>query len=204
MAPNLEIGDNVTLAFKTSDDEWKEITGTIGIDTNDHSLDAISYVINDFQERSIYVNSLKKGDKIMENKVLNLWYKKEYEKIIDEYEKKEQEYVTNNELAKQYNELVNNFEIEMKALYESVDNQMTQYIEEKTDSSIYQYGINHEQLRNEFVEKFIKERNEKIKELKDLNEEIEAQLSLSNDLEYQLEVLTRYGIIDKKTKKMVD
>ena len=38
----------------------------------------------------------------------------------------------------------------------------------------------------------------------DIKDEVEAQLSLSDDLEYQQEVLMRYGIIDKKTKKIAD
>ena len=43
-----------------------------------------------------------------------------------------------------------------------------------------------------------------IGELDKLKEEIDAQLSLSSELDYQIEVLTTYGILDKKTKKMVD
>ena len=38
----------------------------------------------------------------------------------------------------------------------------------------------------------------------ELKKEIDAQLSLSSELDYQREVLITYGILDKKTKKMVD
>ena len=47
-------------------------------------------------------------------------------------------------------------------------------------------------------------REKELENLEDFVKEVQAQLSLSNDLDYQLEVLTRYDIIDKKTKKMVD
>ena len=45
---------------------------------------------------------------------------------------------------------------------------------------------------------------ETYKKIDDTREEVEAQLSLSDDLKYQQEVLERYNIISKKTKKISD
>lgn len=50
----------------------------------------------------------------------------------------------------------------------------------------------------------MKDKEQIIEKYKKKIKEISAQLSLSDDLDYQLEVLTRYGILDKKTKKVVD
>ena len=45
-------------------------------------------------------------------------------------------------------------------------------------------------------------KQDELNTLKDIKDEVEALLSLSNDLDYQEEVLTRYNIITKKTKKI--
>lgn len=147
-----------------------------------------------------------KGEwKDMKNEVLELWYTRKRNKIIKEYEEKEIEFYESIELVVKYNDIVDRFENELKELYESEENVENKYIRDALSSdSMYKYKINHEKLRDEFVEKYISERDEKINELNDLKKEIDAQLSLSNDAEYQIDVLIRYGILDKKTKKMVN
>lgn len=215
MAPSLEIEDTIPLAFNTSDDEWKEITCTIGVDTNNDSLDAMSYVVNDIKlttsdydftiQEDIY-NRIIEGDDNMfiKNEVLKLYYNKKREEIIDKYDEKEQEYFTQNEVVKQFNELIEKFENDLDNLYTSVENFDTDYITVRYDENNYKYKVNTDKLSEEFKKVHIKEREKELEDLEDFVKEVEAQLSLSNDLDYQLEVLTRYDIIDKKTKKMVD
>ena len=92
---------------------------------------------------------------------------------------------------------------ELKKLYDSKENEEGQYIMYKTTLPSYTHAIAYAKLNDEFIEKYLGERNKKLRDLDELKKEIEALLSLSDDLEYQVDVLTRYGVLDKKTKKMV-
>lgn len=141
----------------------------------------------------------------MKNEVLELWYTRQLGKIYKEYDEKEIEFNESIELVVKYNDIVNRFENELKELYESEENVENKYIRDALSSgSMYKYKINYDKLRDEFLEKYISERNDKVNELDDKYKEIKAILSLSNDADYQLDVLKTYGIIDKKTKKMVN
>ena len=140
----------------------------------------------------------------MKNEVLELWYTRKHSKIMEEYEEKEREFNNSKELVIKYKEIVERFENELEELYESEENQEQNYIINTMTNNLYEYNIDYKKLSNEFFEKYVIERNEKLHELNELRKEIDAQLSLSTDLEYQVEVLTRYSVLDKKTKKMVD
>lgn len=147
-----------------------------------------------------------KGEwKNMENKVLELWYTRNHNSIIDEYDKKEMEFNESKELVIKYKEIIENFEKELEELYNCEENIEKNYIKDNNLSeSMYKYKINYDKLNDEFLENYVAERDEKLHELNELRKEINAQLSLSSELDYQIEVLTTYGILDKKTKKMVD
>lgn len=200
MEPSLEIGDTITLAFKTSNNGCGEITGTIGVDISDDTVDSLNYALYELWEDKYK----KEGDVNMTNKVLDLYYNKKRNEIIEKYDKKEQEYFAKNDLAKEFNELVEKFEEDLENLYKSVQNFDNDYIIQGHDDNYYKYKINIDKISKEFEEKYITKRQKELKELDSLREEIDAQLSMSNDLDYQIDVLTRYGILDKKTKKMVD
>mgnify|MGYP003301928016 CR=1 FL=1 len=145
----------------------------------------------------------KRRERLMENKVLELWYVRKYDKIKKEYEEKEREFNNSKELVIKYKEILDRFENELEELYESEENQEQNYIINTKTNNVYEYNINYKKLRDEFGEKYIRERNKELRDLDELKTEIEALLSLSDDLEYQVDVLTQYGVLDKKTKKMV-
>ena len=146
-----------------------------------------------------------KGEwKNMENEVLELWYARKHDKIVDEYEEKEREFNNSKELVIKYKDIIGRFEKELEELYISEENAEKGYVVENLNKSMYQYNIDYDKLNNEFLEEYVIERDNKLRELDGLRKEINAQLSLSSDLEYQVEVLTRYGVLNKKTKKMVD
>lgn len=152
-----------------------------------------------------YYDRYVKGEwKNMENEVLELWYARKHNKIMKEYEEKEREFNNSKELVIKYKEIVERFENELEELYKSEENIEKVYITDELTESMYKYKINYDKLSDEFVDEFVLERDEKLHELNELRKEINAQLSLSNDLEYQLDILERYGVLNKKTKKMVD
>lgn len=155
------------------------------------------------EEYNLYVKGEWNID--MKNEVLELWYTRNHNSIIDEYDKKEMEFNKSKELVIKYKEIIENFEKELEELYNCEENIEKNYIKDNNLSeSMYKYKINYDKLNDEFLEEYVIERDNKLRELDELKREINAQLSLSTDLEYQLEVLTRYGVLDKKTKKMVN
>lgn len=140
----------------------------------------------------------------MKNEVLELWYTRKHNKIMKEYEEKEREFNNSKELVIKYKEIVKRFENELEELYKSEENVEKVYITDELTESLYKYKINYDKLSDEFVDEYLLERSNKLHELDELRKEIDAQLSLSTDSEYQIDVLIRYGVLDKKTKKMVD
>lgn len=199
--------------FKINDKELSEWFTGINLLHNEDSVDALRYAIEDIKNVDNYEEYLygiwenkykKEGDVNMTNKVLDLYYNKKIDEIIEKYDKKEQEYFAKNDLAKEFNELVEKFEEDLENLYKSVQNFDNDYIVQRYDENNYKYKVNTDKISKEFEEKYITKRQKELKELDSLREEIDAQLSMSDDLDYQIDVLTRYGILDKKTKKMVD
>lgn len=172
----------------------------ITVDKHKTQIDYYNKIFNK-EEYDLYVKGAWKN---MENEVLELWYERKYNKIMKEYEEKEREFNNSKELVIKYKEIVERFENELEELYKSEENIEKVYITDELTESMYKYKINHDKLSDEFVDEYISERANKLHELDELRKEINAQLSLSNDLEYQLDVLARYGVLNKKTKKMVD
>ena len=210
----MQIGDDFMAPdFKLFDDRWvgkPDLSIDFKVDYGTQEYKRLFNLIKELDNRNIpYVWEIYEGDNNMieekiNNKVLKLYYDRRKEEIIDKYDKKEQEYFNDNKIVKEYNELINKFEEDMNKLYKTVENFDNDYIIESYESNLYKYKINTDKIGKEFEEKEIENRNKEIKELEDLCDEVAAQLSLSDDLDYQLDILNRYGILDKKTKKMVD
>lgn len=136
------------------------------------------------------------------NKVLKLYEERKLKEIDDKYDKKVDDDYNAIEIVKQYNDLVNNFENKLEELFTSLDNFDNGYLVTQCDSNCYKYALSEGMIKNKIMDKYAEEKIADKLELDNLVGEVDAQLSLSDDLTYQLEVLNRYGIIDKKTNKM--
>lgn len=146
----------------------------------------------------------KMEEKEMKNEVLELWYRRKQGQIEKEYNDLAEKLEKENELINAYKTLIDNFEKSMKDLYEQDDNQEQKIIKELYCDYSYKYGLNRDLVYDMFYEKYRDEKSERLDNLYKTYREVNAQLSLSNDLDYQIETLINYGILDKKTKKMVD
>ena len=107
----------------------------------------------------------------------------------------------NPDLLKKYKETIREFEENMDMIYNSELNAGESTIHQCYTSSDYKYVLNCD-IKNSIEDIYSEEHNKEIKAINDLVEEVEAQLSLSDNLEYQREVLTAYGIVDKKSGKI--
>lgn len=169
------------------------------------SIDAMRYAVDDIidtKKYDMYVKGIwkNKEEKDM-NKVLELYAKRKREEIDKKYNEKVEKDYNELELVKQYKEIVKDFESKMDELYNNELNAGESTIHQCYNINDYKYELKYD-LKNSISDVYDKERSEEIKAINDLVEEVEAQLSLSDDLEYQREVLTAYGIVDKKSGKI--
>lgn len=137
-------------------------------------------------------------EKIM-NKVLEVYLTKHLKIIEDKYDKLAKEDYEKIEFVKEYNKIVDTCEDSLKKLLEVVEPKLIDY---NCERNLYMFSPCEEKIMLSIYEKYCIERDKEFKELDDLVSEVNAQLSLSDDLDYQIDVLTRYEIIDKKTKRI--
>lgn len=137
------------------------------------------------------------------NKVLNLWYERKKNKIDERYKLMEVQFYNDKySVVGSFNELIEKFNQDLEDLYK-LDKATEQFVlKENAPNNVVKYCLDLDSLKERFNVEYLIEKNKEIEELGKIKEEVEAQLSLSDDLEYQQEVLIRYGIIDKKTKKI--
>lgn len=149
------------------------------------------------------IKAIKNEEEKDMNKVLELWFEEKREKIIEKYDTLEREYCTKQYgMVEDFNNLVNQFNEDLEELYNFDKESCQNVLCTNAPTNVIKYKIDYDKLGEEFKKQYGKEREEELKELARTKCEVEAQLSLSNDLKYTQEVLERYNIINKKTKKI--
>lgn len=176
-------------------DKYGNIMFSIGVDA---SKDV------DFSKGiTITGNSVKYNNKEEENmernRVLDLYVERKRKALRDEYETNWKNEYNELPIVKEYNELINTFEASLSELATRIDNvDKIQYLGYKND---YAYEIK-ESFKQEIKDKHYAILTEKMTDVDNMANEVHALLSLSDDKDYQIEVLTNYGILDKKTKQL--
>ena len=203
MAPDLMIPSDLSFEFKIKDEDWKELCSSIGVEKipayidglNDDSFDAMVYGICSYDN--------EKERKYMKNEVLELWYKRKKYNIIKKYDEMEKEFVKNRyDIVESFNTLVEEFNTSLDDLY-NLDKATEQFVLiENAPNNVAKYKIDYDKLSDEFAREFNSKRNEELDKIKFKYEEVKAQLSLSDNLDYQLDVLSKYGILTKKDRKI--
>lgn len=146
---------------------------------------------------SVEYNNNKEEENMERNKVLDLYVERKRKEIKEVYENNYMEEYNNLPVVKEYNEIVGNFEAQLAEL-STRELASVEYLGYKND---YGYVIKHSVLQ-EIKDKHYKILEEQMKAMDDIANEVHALLSLSDDKDYQIEVLTNYGILDKKTKQL--
>lgn len=146
-------------------------------------------------------------EKEMKNEVLELWYKRENAKLKSEFKSEIEKYVNEHPIVVKYKEIVSEFTDSMTALLaEYVDSEDFNIVSSLSYSVLDDVDLRdiEKKLQDMYLKDNVAEHENMLSKLQDTYETIKAMLSLSDDLEYQLDVLSKYKVIDKKTKKMVD
>ena len=131
--------------------------------------------------------------------ILDLYEEKQREKIDNHYRTIIKEEYENLDVVKEYNELINTFEINMKQLADKYNVNDQKYISQSGYGAEYGFEINSD-LYDVIKEKYKDEWNNELKDLRSLVRDVRAVLSISDDKDYQIEVLKNYDILDKKGK----
>lgn len=141
--------------------------------------------------------TIRKGEMEMKNEVLELYAKRERERIENTFRAMKEEEYNNLEAVKRYNELINTFKVSLAELVDEYKNEEPKIFVQTVYENHFGYEINP-YLERQIAEKFREDFEAEMKELDERIEEIKAVLSLSNDLEYQKNILIEYGILNKK------
>ena len=184
----------------------------------DDSVDALTNWVNNFTQSlqnikipdfEPYIKGIwqtddtntKGNEDIMENKILDLYFRRTKEKIDNEYDEKRLNAYTELPVVKEYNEVVKTFEATLAEMADRYNTEDIKVLRKSGYANEYGYELCVD-IDEAIGEDLLKEHNDELKKLELLRQEVEAQLSLSNDKDYQIEVLKNYGIIDKKTGKL--
>lgn len=167
------------------------------------SVNALRYCMNDLITTNNCCEKIKEEKNM--NKVVTLWYERKRKSIEKKYDKLREEFGEKQyNVVESFNELVDKFNKDLDGLFQ-FDKASEQFVlVNNAPNNVIKYKIDVNKLDDEFNEMYRDEIRKAYKKIDDTREEVEAQLSLSDDLKYQQEVLERYNIISKKTKKISD
>lgn len=163
----------------------------------------------------------KEGNKMIESiNLIDLYANKHRESIEKETKEKIEELRKKCDVINKFNELVEQFEKDCDELY------LSQFTEEEKNKMLlnpeiafdnykplreknicngptrYRYCTN-DCIRNEEIEKVESDMANKIEEINDLVKTVKAHVGIAKTKEEVEEILTRYGIIDKKGKLVI-
>lgn len=131
------------------------------------------------------------------NKILELYKERSLAEIEKRYKNLILEEYNGLEEVKKYNDLVSKFKEDMETLVNEYNREDYKPFVGTGYAYDFKYEIS-EGLMEEIEKKHLVNKEKELKCLYDNVEEISSQLSLSDDKDYQVEILTRYGILDKE------
>lgn len=228
MGPDCLDKSALSFEFKIPDGEWEKLLGVKSfeyiddtmdtsnrpvVDLSDHTVDSLyPNIINTETWKNLYdkyVSGIWENEEEKDmNKVVDLWYNRKKENIYKKYKDLEDKYVKEHyEIVKQYNELIKDFEKNLEDFcteYSDITVNDDFVICKNADCNVYKYVIDESVIRNDAKITYKEDKNKEYKELQLKYEDLNALLSMSDDLEYQQSILIEYGIINKKTKRMIN
>ena len=131
--------------------------------------------------------------------ILNLYKDRCEREIFDRYTNIIDEEYEALDVVKEYNELINTFNINMKQLADKYNTNDITYLYKSGYENDYKYELNDD-IKSHIREKYKDAWDKELSDLRKFVEEVKAVLSLSEDKDYQLDVLKNYEILDKKGK----
>lgn len=160
----------------------------------------------------------KEGNKMLESiNLIDLYANKHRESIEKETKEKIEKIKNESSIKKQYDEITQKCKDDLQKLYISqfTDEEIEKVKETLEGLSSYQKELQHKtsicefgyfinsDFKNDEIKSFENEMINKINELNDLVKTVKAHVGIAKTKEEVEEILTRYGIIDKKGKLVI-
>lgn len=160
----------------------------------------------------------KEGNKMIESiNLIDLYANKHRESIEKETKEKVEKIKNESSIKKQYDEITQKCKDDLQKLYISqfTDEEIEKVKETLEGLSSYQKELQHKtsicefgyfinsDFKNDEIESLENEMINKINELNDLVKTVKAHVGIAKTKEEVEEILTRYGIIDKKGKLVI-
>ena len=160
----------------------------------------------------------KEGNKMLESmNLIDLYANKHRESIEKETKEKIEKIKNESSIKKQYDEITQKGKDDLQKLYISqfTDEEIEKVKETLEGLSGYQKELQHKtsicefgyfinsDFKNDEIESLENEMINKINELNDLVKTVKAHVGIAKTKEEVEEILTRYGIIDKKGKLVI-
>lgn len=189
------------------DDELEYLSTSTNIKATDIRIDdsGVNVSVDSLYPYIINYGTLKdenKEENEMRNEVLELWYRRKGDNVFDKYEKLMDDYINKNySIVSDYKKLIEDFSENLEYLFNECNKESL--LIQSNAYNQYKYVIDTDAVRSKAIEYFEKDKDKELEELQNKYQEIKALLSMSNDLSYQQDILIEYGIIDKKTKRMI-
>ena len=168
----------------------------------------------------ILIEKKKEGINMIESmNLIDLYANKRRYSIAKETNKKIKDIRENNEIFKKVDEIMSNAKKELNDLYlsqlsdedlENIKNGICIDSDKYPFVRIYEICLSYDgcyknlDFKNDEIKKLENEMNNKIKELNDLVKMVKAHVGIAKTKEEVEEILTRYGIIDKKGKLVIE
>lgn len=162
----------------------------------------------------------KEGINMIESmNLIDLYANKHRDIITKETNQKIKDIRENNEIFKKVDEIMSNALIELNDLYLSqlsdedlenikngihIDSVKYPFVRDFEICLVYYGCYKNTDFKNDEIKKLENEMNNKIEELNDLVKTVKAHVGIAKTKEEVEEILTRYGIIDKKGKLVVE
>lgn len=190
------------MGYDTYRGVWTTTSGISGIEITD---DGVNFKpLGHATEFNFRVDGVAYGkeEENMNNEVLELYKNRKFDELKEKYRKIYNEEYDNLEEVKRYKELVRNFETSIAELVDEFNTEDYKPFEKTGYNPEYSVELSSD-LMNTIRESHEVEYDKEYDEIRHQIEEINAQLSLSDDKDYQVDVLKRYGVLDKSGKMTI-
>lgn len=136
-------------------------------------------------------------EKEMNNKVLQLYYDRERERIEKVLKEDTEKIKNSDKYIEEYNTLVEGFKTSLVELTDRANKESLYKVFTYNCLELEVPYVVDPRYISDLLEGTYGKHNDDLKALTDLCNEVEAVLSISDDKDYQLQVLKTYGILDK-------
>lgn len=205
-------------SYKSETSQWWKLDDNSCFRWQEEELELAEEALMFCESYAVGKINKKEGNKMIESiNLIDLYANKHKESIEKETKEKVEKIKNESSIKKQYDEITQKCKDDLQKLYISqfTDEEIEKVKETLEGLSGYQKELQHKtsicefgyfinsDFKNDEIKRLENEMVNKINELNDLVKTVKAHVGIAKTKEEVEEILTRYGIIDKKGKLVV-